>query len=578
MPSKICQFANIPAEQLHSPPGAGFAAWTPGSHPLPRYPDDELCRQSLCFDCGTSSPSSILSRALTEGSLNIPRIAMPNGEEAHSRQETPRPDGQIIDDSNLSGTFGWESNSTLPFEYSFNIDDNDLSFNDLADGSGSSVPGFQFSWDPSLAHDPVSDTRLTTSGIELPAPESIFVSDWHSQDDRSAVDSLVPLSVEHALSSDVSTLLNSSILNTGIDVDQFNFRHVGDFASEQFTYGSNIQYPPHLDFTSDLNRNTPNPDFACTLDQDETFLSAPHSGFDSPPGQRDSPHLLGPFEINSQASSSRSNLKRSKSPDLGGATQCQKTAVPIIRWPSPESSEHSQIRDPNEKRRGRRKGSLPPPKRTKVSETRRIGACMSCALAKVECDGDKDGICARCKKEQESPRLFSSFEICTRARLSDYIKLLFPRALKRHLDKAQVDQLANIYDNYFTLNTVEAQFSCGRDYPPLVLLLTEYVPPFGERPTIAVIPSLVQQGVTFEQRFPATLALPRLDDDLQQKCLDHIKSMVRHHCDNKQVVPMQYSSEISTRVFAAVCKFHRAISTSGDVSYRLYRLRLGRVS
>lgn len=150
--------------------------------------------------------------------------------------------------------------------------------------------------------------------------------------------------------------------------------------------------------------------------------------------------------------------------------------------------------------------------------------------------------------------------------------------MKRHLDKAQVDQFANIYDKSFTLNTVEAQFSCGRDYPPLVLILTEFVPPIGERPTIPVIPSLVQESVTFEQRFPATLALPKLEEDLQQKCLDHIKSMVRHHCENKQVFPMQYSSEISTRVFAAVCKFHRAISTSGDVSYRLYHLPLGRVS
>lgn len=125
---------------------------------------------------------------------------------------------------------------------------------------------------------------------------------------------------------------------------------------------------------------------------------------------------------------------------------------------------------------------------------------------------------------------------------------------------------------------MEAQFSCGREYPPLVLILTEFVPPVGERATIPVIPSFVQESVTFEQRFPATLALPKLEDDLQQKCLDHIKSMVRYHCDDEQVFPMKYSSEISTRVFAAVCKFHRAISTSGDVGYQLYHIPLDRVS
>jgi hypothetical protein len=138
--------------------------------------------------------------------------------------------------------------------------------------------------------------------------------------------------------------------------------------------------------------------------------------------------------------------------------------------------------------------------------------------------------------------------------------------LKGHLERVQVDQLIQTYDKRFTKNTMEAQFSCDRDYPPLVLTLTEFVPPIGERATVHVITGTVQQGVTFEQRFPATLALPKLEDDLHQKCLDHIKSMVQHHRDNKTVYPMRCSSEISTRVFAAVCKFHRVISTSGNVS------------
>jgi len=130
----------------------------------------------------------------------------------------------------------------------------------------------------------------------------------------------------------------------------------------------------------------------------------------------------------------------------------------------------------------------------------------------------------------------------------------------------QVDQLIQTYDNCFTTNTIEAQFSCDRGYPPLVLTLTEFVPPVGERATIPVITGTVQQGLKFEERLPATLALPNLEGDLDQKCLDHIKSMVQYHRDNKAVFPMRCSSEISTRVFAAVCKFHRMITTSGNVS------------
>jgi hypothetical protein len=109
-------------------------------------------------------------------------------------------------------------------------------------------------------------------------------------------------------------------------------------------------------------------------------------GCDSTTAQGGSPSRLDPWETISQASSSRSNPRKSNSPDLGGASQSLKTAVPVIRWPSPESSDQGRRRDPDENhlRRGGRTGSLPPTKRTKVSETRRIGACMFCALAKVE--------------------------------------------------------------------------------------------------------------------------------------------------------------------------------------------------
>lgn len=137
--------------------------------------------------------------------------------------------------------------------------------------------------------------------------------------------------------------------------------------------------------------------------------------------------------------------------------------------------------------------------------------------------------------------------------------------MKGHLERVEVDQLIKTYEKCFTTNIMEAQVSCDRDYPPLDLTLNEFVPSNGGRATVAVITGSVQQGVTFDQRFPATLALSKLEDDLQLKCLDHIKSMVQYHRDNEQVFPMRCSSEISTRVFAAVCRFHRVITTSGNV-------------
>jgi len=114
------------------------------------------------------------------------------------------------------------------------------------------------------------------------------------------------------------------------------------------------------------------------------YLSAPEC--DSTTVQRGSPNFLGPSDTISQASSSGSKPRKSKSPDTKGGTQSQSTAISFIRWPSPDSSDRSRTRDPDEdhSRRGGRKHSLPPTKRAKVSQTRRIGACMSCSIAKVE--------------------------------------------------------------------------------------------------------------------------------------------------------------------------------------------------
>jgi hypothetical protein len=215
-----------------------------------------------------------------------------------------------------------------------------------------------------------------------------------------------------------------------IDVGQFNYPSRGDFALDHFTC-----YSPHLDLPSESHQSTSYPSFENTRDQAGIYLRASQPGRDSTTTQRGSLNVLGSSETISQASSSGSSPKKSKSPDLGGTSQYPETAVSALRW-----IEHP---DENHPRRGGRKGSLPPTKRTKVSETRRIGACMLCALGKVEvlyvshykiillttlwCIGDKHGTCARCQKAYERPGLFPNFEICTRARLSDYTNTLFPR-------------------------------------------------------------------------------------------------------------------------------------------------------
>jgi hypothetical protein len=312
-----------------------------------------------------------------------------------------RANWKAIRDENATGTFDGERNSTLSLENYYNNDANGPFFDAPACCSSGSIPMFQVSMDPSLAHGLHIQDRLTEPGIEFFGLESINPLNRQAQDARWFMGSLGPQSAEYAPSdsglsvlsrhfikniltiSDTATLFSPSNLDQRADVRQFNYRHPDTSALDHVTFGSDNTYPVHLDLPSEPYQNTPSSDFE---DNWGIFLSEPQLGCDSTTAQGGSPSRLGPSETISQATSSGSNPRKSNSPDLGGASQSLKTAVPVIRWPSPESSDQGRGRDPDENhpRRGGRTGSLPPTKRAKVSETRRIGACMFCVLAKVE--------------------------------------------------------------------------------------------------------------------------------------------------------------------------------------------------
>jgi len=185
-------------EQQHSPLGASSAAWTASSHPLPNFPRDELNHHSLGFDCGSSSPGSIPSGTSTEGSLSLPRVAMPNGEGVSPGQETPRTDWNAISDDNITGTFDWGCNSTPLFENFFDIDAIDRFVDDPAYVSGGRTPTFQFPLHHPLPQDPCNQDRLTTPGIELSGPESINFSDYQAQGGCWGMNSLGLQSAEYA--------------------------------------------------------------------------------------------------------------------------------------------------------------------------------------------------------------------------------------------------------------------------------------------------------------------------------------------------------------------------------------------
>ena len=185
------------------------------------------------------------------------------------------------------------------------------------------------------------------------------------------------------IKSDTSSNFVHSGFNQEIYFSQYDIQRV---AFDPFPFASDTCYSSHLELPSGSDRNTPDPVSGDNWDHIGINLSAPQPESDSTTAPQAYPSLLGPLETISQASSSESNPRKPKSPDLGGATHPLKADVPVITWPSSGSSGRSRTTDldENRPRRGRRKGFLSPVKRIKISKTRRIGACMFCAVAKVE--------------------------------------------------------------------------------------------------------------------------------------------------------------------------------------------------
>jgi hypothetical protein len=208
-------------EQLHCPPGVGSTVWTASTHQFPNFPHEELTRHSLCSDCGIPSPGSIPSGASTEGSLSHPVAAMSNDEGTHSDEEITRANLKAIRDDDVTGTFDWEWNSTLPLGNSRNIGANDLFFDEPAYIPGGSIPTFQVSLDHSLAHGLNNQDRLTEPGIELSGLESIHPSVRQAEGGPWPINSQRPQSAEYAPS------------NLGISV---NFHEI------VLKYTNNIRY------------------------------------------------------------------------------------------------------------------------------------------------------------------------------------------------------------------------------------------------------------------------------------------------------------------------------------------------
>lgn len=108
-------------------------------------------------------------------------------------------------------------------------------------------------------------------------------------------------------------------------------------------------------------------------------------------------------------------------------------------------------------RRGGRKGGFEKEKAVKVGEMRQTKACLRCLFYRIECDdGDP---CAQCRRKMRTWKL-----PCTRQRLPERLRLLFPDILIKHLEFDKV---------YAFMGTNAEKYLPGQE--PFHLPLTQFL-------------------------------------------------------------------------------------------------------
>jgi hypothetical protein len=109
----------------------------------------------------------------------------------------------------------------------------------------------------------------------------------------------------------------------------------------------------------------------------------------------------------------------------------------------------------------------------------------------------------------------------------------------------------------FTNNTIEIEIKSGPTYPPIRLVVHEFLP---KDQNFLALPQLVTNEINNESRIAVSYAPPlglnEPTNAVKQKCLEHIKSIIKSE-RNAGEVEYGETSQISWRVLEAVSQYQR---------------------
>jgi hypothetical protein len=167
--------------------------------------------------------------------------------------------------------------------------------------------------------------------------------------------------------------------------------------------------------------------------------------------------------------------------------------------------------------------------------------------------------------------LFFPGECSTDQGASQKIHSTFADPLVTSLQKTQVEGLTANMKRAFLDNELEIDISCGPEYEPLRVCVSEFVPENDRAASQPVISTDQQsQSSIFTRRYPAPVAMKNLD-------MGHLGESLRRHAESVVAVQRGDSSNqkpntISKRLLGVIGRYHSSKSQYDNVCFLIQNL------
>jgi hypothetical protein len=134
-----------------------------------------------------------------------------------------------------------------------------------------------------------------------------------------------------------------------------------------------------------------------------------------------------------------------------------------------------------------------------------------------------------------------------------------------HLELAAVGKLSREISLGFTGIDAEVEFTCGCGYPPLKLVVSEYVPTSEDLARAPIIATGSSDRVPcFQYQYPPPIASKSTFTDLVETCRSHIKLVVRHQRNIRSPIA-ERGNGLSRMILEAIIRYHGSGSFPNNV-------------